>query len=57
MFDRKIRSLMSRMTDDSARIFLSNMIKEGSLNKEDREDLKKLIDELEKAEREAPEGK
>ncbi len=51
------RSLMSRMTDDSARIFLSNMIKEGSLTKEDRDDLKKLIDELEQAEREAPEGK
>ena len=51
------RSLMSRMTDDSARIFLSNMIKEGSLTKQDRDDLKKLIDELEQAEREAPEGK
>ncbi len=51
------RSLMSRMTDDSARIFLSNMIKEGSLTKKDRDDLKKLIDELEQAEREAPEGK
>ncbi len=51
------RSLMSRMTDDSARIFLSNMIKEGSLTKKDRDDLKKLIDELEQAEREAPEDK
>ncbi len=51
------RSLMSRMTGDSARIFLSNMIKEGSLTKKDRDDLKKLIDELEQAEREAPEDK
>lgn len=50
------RSLMARMTDDSARIFLSNMIKEGSLTKEDRDDLKKLIEELERAEREAPKG-
>ena len=51
------RSLMARMTEDSARIFLSNMIKEGSLSKEDRDDLKRLIDEQEQAEREAPEGK
>jgi len=51
------RSLMSRMTDDTAKIFLTNMIKEGSLSQKDRDDLKKLIEDLERAEREAPKGK
>ena len=40
------RSLMSRMTEDSAMLFVTNMIRESSLTDQDREELKKLIEEL-----------
>ena len=43
---RESRSLMSRMTEDSAMLFVTNMIRESSLTDEDREELKKLIEEL-----------
>lgn len=51
------RSVMARMADDTTKIFLSNMIKEGSLTQNDRDDLKKIIEELEKVEREEAESK
>ena len=40
------RSLLSRMTDSSAALFVSHMIKDGSLSREDRNDLRELIDQL-----------
>jgi BlaI family penicillinase repressor len=43
---RESRSLLSRMTEDSARLFVTNMIREGSLSSQDRRELKRLIDEL-----------
>lgn len=41
------RQLMERMTESSAKLFVTNMIKEGSLTKEDRQELRDLIDRLE----------
>lgn len=46
------RSLLSRMTETSAALFVSNMIREGSLSKQDRDDLRGLIDELDRADEE-----
>lgn len=40
------RSLLSRMTDNSAVLFVSNMIKEGGLTREDRNELRDLIDQI-----------
>jgi len=45
------RSFLSRITDNTAKAFITTMIKEGSLSQDDRNDLKKLIEELEEAER------
>lgn len=43
---KESRSMLSRMTESSRALFVSNMIKEGSLTKKDRNDLRDLIDEL-----------
>lgn len=43
------RSVLARMTEQTTKIFLSNMIKEGSLTKADRAELRNLIDRLEEA--------
>ena len=40
------RSLLSRMTDSSAALFVSHMIREGSLSRKDRNNLRSLIDQL-----------
>ena len=44
------RSLLSRLTENSAALFVSNMIKEGSLSQAERDELKDLIDQLSAAE-------
>lgn len=43
---KESRSLLSRMSEDSTLYFVTNMIREGSLSKEDRQELRNLIDEL-----------
>lgn len=43
------RSLMERMGDNASKIFLTNMIKEGNFTQKDRDDMKRLIEELEQA--------
>lgn len=46
------RSLLSRMTENSAALFVSIMIKEGSLSREERGELQDLIDRLSQEEEE-----
>lgn len=44
--DIESRSMLSKMTDDSRRLFLTCMIRESGLTQEDSQDLKQLIDAL-----------
>ncbi|MBD5559322.1 MAG: BlaI/MecI/CopY family transcriptional regulator [Clostridia bacterium] len=40
------RSLLSRLTESSAALLVSNMIREGSLSQSERDELRDLIDQL-----------
>ncbi len=44
--ENESRFLMARMTEDSTKYFVTNMIKEGSLTEKDRQELKELIENL-----------
>jgi BlaI family penicillinase repressor len=46
------RFMMSKLTDRSTKLFLTCMIKESGLSKEDKEDLQKLIASLNSADKE-----